>query len=73
MKTPSTHGSSRRDFLAGASGVASLGASPWIGRAAASANDRIGIGLVGVGGRGTDHLKEIVRLASSRNVRVTAV
>jgi predicted dehydrogenase len=73
MKSPSDRGSSRRVFLAGASTMASMGAAPWTGRAAASANDRIGIGLIGVGGRGTDHLNELVRLASSQNVQVSAV
>ena len=56
MKSQSNRGSSRRVFLAGASGVASLGAAPWIARAGGHVNDRIGIGLIGVGGRGTDHL-----------------
>lgn len=73
MKSPSERGSSRRVFLAGASGAASLGAAPWIARAAASASDRIGIGLIGVGGRGTDHLNSLIHLASSQNVQVTAV
>jgi len=50
MKSQSKSGSSRRVFLAQSSGIASLAAAPWIGRAAASGNDRIGIGLVGLGG-----------------------
>ena len=73
MKSQSKRRSSRRVFLAGASGVASLGAAPWIARAGGHVNDRIGIGLIGVGGRGTDHLNSLIRLASSQNVQVTAV
>ena len=53
--------------------IASLAAAPWIGRAAATANDRIGIGLIGVGGRGSDHRDELIRLATSQNVQITAV
>ncbi len=73
MKSQSKSGSSRRGFLVQTSGIASLGAVPWIGRAAVGANDRIGIGLIGVGGRGTDHRDELIRLASSQNVQITAV
>ena len=73
MKSQSKSGSSRRGFLVQTSGVASLGVVPWIGRAAAGANDRIGIGLIGVGGRGGDHRDELIRLASSQNVQITAV
>ncbi len=73
MRSQSKSGSSRRVFLAQTSGIASLGAVPWIGRAAASANDRIGIGLIGVGSRGSDHRDELIRLATSQNLQITAV
>jgi predicted dehydrogenase len=73
MKSRIERGSSRRVFMAGASGTALLSAAPGIARAAAPASDRIGIGLIGVGGRGTDHLNELIRLASSQNVQVTGV
>ena len=73
MKSQSKRGSSRRDFLVQTSGVATLGAATSIARAAARANERIGIGLIGVGGRGSDHRDELIRLASSQNVQITAV
>jgi predicted dehydrogenase len=50
----------------------SAGTLPEI-RRVIGANDRIGIGLIGVGGRGTDHLNELIRLAGSQNLQVTAV
>ena len=46
---------------------------PGSAAAAATANDRIGIGLIGVGGRGSDHRDELIRLATSQNVQITAV
>src|SRR4051812_6319750 len=73
MKSPIAIGSSRRTFLSQTSGALSMAASPWIGRAAASPNDRIGIGMIGLGGRGTDHLDELARLASAHNVQINAV
>ena len=73
MKSPIVSGSSRRTFLSQTSGVLSLGASPWIGRAAGSPNDRIGIGMIGLGGRGSDHLDELAGLASAHNVQINAV
>ena len=64
----------RRDFLKYTSaGTALLGASPFLARGQASANERIGIGLIGVGGRGSALMGEIVALAKKHNVQITAV
>jgi predicted dehydrogenase len=74
MKPHAACGSSRRAFLTQShAGLAALGSSPWPLRGVKSANDRLGIGLIGVGGRGTDHLNELIRIASSHNVQVVAV
>lgn len=61
-----TTGTSRRDFLrtAGMAAVAAAGTRAWAQApaTAAGANDRIGIGLIGCGGRGTAHLKTLNKL-----------
>lgn len=54
---------SRRSVLAASAGALAH---------AAGSNDRIQIGVIGTGGRGTDHLRELVRL-KDLNVTVTAV
>lgn len=64
----------RRDFLkTTALFTAALGAAPQMLRGAAGANDRLAIGCIGVGGRGTALMNEILALADTHNVRVTAV
>ena len=64
----------RRDFLKYTStGAALLGASPFLARGQANANERIGLGLIGVGGRGSALMGEIVALAKKHNVQITAV
>ena len=61
----------RRAFLqASAAGLTALGGIPL---RAAGPNDRIGVGLIGVGGRGSDHLADLVRLATDKNVAIVAV
>lgn len=55
---------SRRAFV-GAAAASSLGR-------AAGANDRIRVGLIGAGGRGTDHLRDLIRL-KDLNVTIAAV
>jgi predicted dehydrogenase len=69
----------RRNFLRTATAVTSaLGAA---GRAFArpakgkiiGANDRINIGVIGTGGRGTYDAKQMARLADSHNVRIAMV
>ena len=54
----------RRTFLLGA-GLVSLGAR--------AANDTVGIGVVGVGGRGRDHLKYYSQLPDARVVAICDV
>lgn len=64
---------SRRRFLAQTtSAAAALGASTLAGRAA-GANERINIGLIGCGGRGTQLTNQIVNLQTQHNARVVAV
>jgi predicted dehydrogenase len=57
--------STRRTFLA-AAGSAVAAAR------AAGANDRLRLGLIGAGGRGTDHLRELIRL-KDLNIDITAL
>jgi predicted dehydrogenase len=64
----------RRDFLKTTSASAAmLGVSAFTSRGAPGANDRLQIGLIGVGSRGTDHLRELLKLAAKQNVTITAV
>lgn len=66
----------RRQFLKQTSTVAAaLAASPWPAPAQPSggANDRIGIGFIGTGDRGSALMRELLALASPHNVAVTAV
>ena len=66
--------STRRNFLATASGAAAtLGTSATVARAAAGANDRLSIGVIGVGGRGTALMDSILKQSKTHNVDVTAV
>jgi predicted dehydrogenase len=60
-------------FLAGTSGLVAMGTAPRVTRGAAGAADRISIGMIGLGVRGTDHRDELIRLATSQNVQITAV
>ncbi len=73
MKSDATGGGSRRAFLARTSALASLAVDSRQALATTRHNDRVGIGIIGAGGRGTDHLHELIRLASSQNVAITAV
>lgn len=64
--------SHRRSFFSQASaGMATFLVAT--GPTRGGANETIGVGLIGVGNRGGTHLQEILQLASSRNVRVTAL
>ncbi|MGO9128986.1 MAG: Gfo/Idh/MocA family protein [Bryobacteraceae bacterium] len=54
---------SRRDFVAAAA-AATAGRS-------LGANDRVNFGMIGTGGRGSDHIRELIRLKES-NVAITA-
>ncbi|MFA6544517.1 MAG: Gfo/Idh/MocA family oxidoreductase, partial [Limisphaerales bacterium] len=63
----------RRQFLqTGSAATAAVVAAPWFSRAAA-ASDRINIGIIGTGGRNGALMGEILNLAKSQNVQVTAV
>ncbi len=67
---------SRRQFIGGAaSAAAAIAAAPARGAAKKlGANDRIGIGVIGTGGRGNSHINVIHHLKKSgMNVDVTAV
>jgi len=66
----------RREFLKGSSiGVAALAAGTFLpgGSPGASANERIGIGLIGVGDRGSAHLQELLGLSSKHNADIVAI
>lgn len=62
---------SRRTFMA-ASGAA-LGAGLALGNSVSGANDRISIGVIGTGSRGSSLMADIARLRESHNVEITAV
>jgi predicted dehydrogenase len=74
LQTDCNHdGINRRAFLKSTlTGAAVLSASP-VGLGAPGANDKIAIGCIGVGGRGSALLGEILGLAAKENVQVTAV
>src|ERR1043166_1831261 len=64
----------RRPFLKTASPPpAVLAVTPAVLRAAPGANDRISIGMIGVGDRASAHLREIIGLQKKHNVAITAV
>jgi len=75
-----SQGWSRRDFLRGAAagaatlGLGSLASLPGSARIL-GANDRINIGVIGCGGQGTGHLRELVSWQNdgTQNVQVIAV
>lgn len=70
-------GSTRRVFLRQAMTVAVGGAALHAGRSLADvrgANERVGVGFIGVGGRGTNHMDYVVELKRrGRNVEIAAV
>jgi predicted dehydrogenase len=65
--------SRRRFFARTTTGSALLGASALVARRAYGANERLSIGLIGVGDRGGAHMAEIHRLAEKMNVEITAL
>lgn len=70
---PST-GITRRHFLERASASAAIFAlSPAVLRAAPGANDRLSIGMIGSGDRASALRREIISLAKTHNVAITAV
>lgn len=63
----------RRQFMKQAGGgMAILGATPAV-LGAASANDRLNVGVIGVGRRGRGHLRHLVESSESYNIKVLAV
>ena len=66
--------SNRREFLtSSAAAGASLLAAPAIARSAQSANDRIRVGLVGLGGRMHFHVASLAQMAKEGNVEIAAI
>jgi predicted dehydrogenase len=67
-------GMNRRAFVKVAvAGSALLGTRPLGLRGAPGANDRIALGCIGIGGRGSALMGEILALADQENVQITAV
>jgi predicted dehydrogenase len=66
---------SRRRFLGSTTlaGTSLLAGRMLAADAPAGANDRLSIGMIGVGDRGMDHVKSIASLAKDHNVEITAV
>lgn len=73
----SNEGLTRRDFLGKASAAAAVGAAVFAGhgaRAANSANEKIGVGFIGTGGRGNNHLSMLNWMKQQGdNVEIVAV
>lgn len=65
----------RREFVRGAAlSTLALTAFPYVSRGKVlGANDRIGVGFIGVGGRGSGHVATVQRMATAENLKVTAV
>ncbi len=64
----------RRKFLErGLLGAAALGAGPLAGERAPGANDRISIGIIGCGDRGSALMREIQALARDQDAEIAAV
>ena len=78
-RTYHSRGIHRRDFIqrtaAAATTVAALGAAPFVARGRVlGANDRIGLGYIGVGGRGSSHIGTVRRLIKDGEaVQIVAV
>ena len=65
----------RRDFLGASAAAAALAGAPWVARGQAlGANDHLGVGFIGVGGRGRSHVETVKRLIQSgEKVKIVAV
>jgi len=66
---------SRRRFIAAASTTAAAlsAAGPRPAKGAAGANERIRLGMIGVGDRGTAHVNALQKLAKEHNVEIAAI
>jgi len=63
----------RREFLKGSAAAASALAVPAIARGRLSANDRIRVGVVGLGGRMQSHIACLHLMADTDNVEIAAI
>jgi predicted dehydrogenase len=64
----------RRDFLkCSSAGAAALSAGAWAIGAQGSPNERLGIGLIGAGGRGSDLMAQLLALAQNQKLQITAI
>jgi len=64
----------RRGFLRRTSAaVTALGTTSLLARQALGANDRMSVGIIGAGGRGSALMQQIQAAAAKRNVQITAV
>lgn len=69
----STTPASRRSFLKTSAGAAITGAVlPKLGAQTLGANERLGVGFIGVGGRGMNHVNTVTGLAEAHNLRLVA-
>lgn len=66
---------SRREFVRStATAALAVSAFPYAARGRVlGANDRIGVGFIGVGGRGRGHIGTVQRLCPAENLQITAV
>ena len=64
---------SRREFLVGAAGIAIASGVGLAPARAIGANDRLSIGMIGVGTRGGQLLDDLVKAGKDLNVEVTAI
>ena len=72
-RTTPRAGTRRRFLKTAAAGAVVLGVTPLPLRGANGPNERIAIGCIGVGGRGSDLLNQILGLSATQNVHITAV
>ncbi|MFZ5831972.1 MAG: Gfo/Idh/MocA family protein [Planctomycetota bacterium] len=64
----------RRSFVAGAAAAgAAWAVGPRASKGAEGANERLSIGMIGVGSRAGAHLKELCSLSEAENVEITAL
>lgn len=72
MRPARLFNSSRREFLSAAAVSTALFVKPALVRGT-QANSMLNIGLIGVGDRGSGHLKQLAGLAEQHQVKVTAI
>lgn len=70
----SNEGLTRRTFLRSASaGAAVIGTQAWRAHAGTGANERLSIGMIGVGDRGNQLIGELLPIAEQHNAEITAI